>query len=284
MEKLIKDITLILNSKNLSKSSIDTYIKLLINLKINNLTDLNDYNNIINNLFSKYSNLSTIKTYLNAIINVNNNPKYNELRNKLQKDIDLIKGNNIKNEDKHISYDKLKHIVDFKNINDLKHYSDEMLLYFAIYYPLRLDYWNITLVSPKEKMSGGNYMIINNKNVELILNDYKTKKIYGTFINKFNKKTFEIVKKYILLFENEINHKPLKLFNFKSKATYAKHLQLLLFKRTGLHLTNNDIRSAYESSFIQSEHYTHLTNNQKEQVSRKILHSHAEALKSYNKV
>jgi hypothetical protein len=151
-------------------------------------------------------------------------------------------------------------------------------------FPLRLDYYNIELVYPKEEPTQDNYMMIKNKYIELHLKDYKTKNIYGEFKNRFDNKTLKIVQQYIRLYEDVYNEKPKKLFYFKSTTMYARQLQNLLLDRTKLKLTNNDIRHIYETDFIKSPMYKYLTNNQKEAYSNKILHSHNEALKSYNKV
>lgn len=281
-----------INNK-LSDSSKNLYTKLLnkiVNdLKIKNINEFNNFEIIKKYLDNNYPNLSTYKNYLNAIININDNDKYILLRNEIQKKNDIIKGDNYKDESKNISYDELKNIINFNftienKLDELKKYNDEMLLYFCINFPLRLDYWNIHLYYPKEKPIVDNYMFIKNKYIELHLNDYKTKNIYGEFKNRFNNNAFNIVKKYIKLYENIYNEKPTKLFYYVSKNMFAKKLKELIFKRTNLNLTNNDIRHLYESDFIQSPGYKYLTNNQKEKYSNQLLHSHSEALKSYNKV
>lgn len=280
-------------NKLLSDNSKKLYTKLLnkiVNdLKIKSLNEFDDFNNIKKYLDNNYPILSTYKNYLNAIININDNPKYISLRDDIQKKNDIIRGDNYKNINKDISYDELKKIINFNispenKLDELQKYNDEMLLYFCINYPLRLDYWNIELVYLRNKPTQKNYMNVRNKFIELHLNDYKTKNIYGEFKNRFNTNTFNIVKKYIKLYENVYNQKPTKLFNFVSKNMFAKKLKELILKRTNLSLTNNDIRHLYESDFIQSPGYKYLTNNQKEAYSNQILHSHFEALKSYNKV
>jgi hypothetical protein len=280
-------------SNNLSESSIKLYTKLLnkiVNdLKIKNINEFNKFDIVKNYLDKNYSNLSTYKSYLNAIININDDNKYKLLRDEIQKKNDLLKGDNYQDENKNISYKDLKNIINFNiepkdKLDELKLYSNEMLLYFAIMFPLRLDYYNIELVYPKEEPTQDNYMMIKNKYIELHLKDYKTKNIYGEFKNRFDNKTLKIVQQYIRLYEDVYNEKPKKLFYFKSTTMYARQLQNLLLDRTKLKLTNNDIRHIYETDFIKSPMYKYLTNNQKEAYSNKILHSHNEALKSYNKV
>lgn len=291
---MINLIDEILKSKNLSKTTQTLYAKSLIqiinDLKFKSINDFNNFDLVKDYLDNKYKNLSTYKTFLNAIININSTYSYQKLRDDLQKKINLLKGNNYKNENKNISYDDLKKIINFNieatnKFDYLKKYNDELLLYFSILYPLRLDYWNIKLYYSKVKPDVANYIRIYNKYIELHLNDYKTKSIYGEFKNRFNGiKTLNLLNKYIELYKDCYGVKPDKLFNYASKITFARHLKELLYKKTKLDLSNNDIRHLYETHFIQSPEYKYLTNNQKEKYSNKILHSHAEALKSYNKV
>jgi len=282
------EITKILLNKDLSESSIKKYIgrlmKIINSLNINKLDEFDDYNFIKKYLDANITNLNTYISYLNAIINITSNYNYVELRKKKYRQNELIKGDNLIDDEKFIKYEDLKNIVNFDINDNLTKYQDNMLLYFAIYHPLRLDYSNIKINYYRDKIDTSNYLIYRSKYIELHLNDYKTKKIYGEFINKFDTKTLKIVKKYIELYKKEHGIKPVKLFDFVSTEMYSRKLQKLLLNQTGKKLTNNDIRSSYETSFIKSDVYRTLSNNDKEKHSNKILHSHSTALNSYYKI
>lgn len=299
METYLKNINNSLKLLRISESSKKLYLQNLLQLfnkVVKKVDDFNNFSKIKLYLDDNIKNLNTYKSYLNAIIHINSNDKYKNLRFEIQKQIDYNKGCNIKNIKKFIDYEDLKNLINFdinaKNkIDYLNKYEDEMLLHFTIIYPLRLDYWKIKLIYPKSKINVSNFIKIHKNYIELFLNDYKTKDIYGTFKNKFNLLTFKIFTKYVKLYEQIYNHKPEYLFynqknnkSYSFKQIFTKHLEDILFLKTSLKLTNNDIRKSYETYFINSPNYNYLTNNQKEKFSNNILHSHNEAIKSYYKI
>ena len=75
-----------------------------------------------------------------------------------------------------------------------------------------------------------------------------------------------------------------KILEISSADMYARILKRLLNKRLNRDITMNNIRHAYETKLIQSDEYKNLTNNEKEKLHKKLLHTGYIANIYYNKV
>lgn len=183
--------------------------------------------------------------------------------------------------------DMKKNIIKVNDFDDLEDLMKYTLLMFHINYPLRNDLSDAEILSVKDyiKMDkedpDKNYIVIDNKKGQLILNNYKTKKHHG--------------KQKINIEENDV----LKALNyyFKELNKYKKENNInndwFIIKKNGDKYTRNDYTKLFNkifkkkisTSLLRKIIVSDTWNMDKiKQLSDKMQHTPEQALKSYVKM
>lgn len=298
-------------------------ISFLNTLKSNIDPDSNNYNFLKNfNIVSKFilnssKNPATLKTKIltvKAILKLANDrsaDKYDKLANSLIEKSDEVKGNNVIDESKWISYDEM---INIPNLiaNDIKFVYDKVFLSYdeidnlktitAKYKYLRMltDYiisvlyclqpavrteWGITQFKPSKDM---NWYDVNRYIISF--NEFKNVKKMGKISWVVNDPIRKDLKEYISIL-NYIIDSPKNLLymigakTFKpfTRETFAVYVARLLYKYTNKKISINTLRHVYESHVTSSPNYHKLSINDKKELHAKLLHSTATA-SDYNKI
>jgi len=236
------DIENIFNKKNISKTSINLYLKNIIRLndnkEIKNINFLKDTNLVMKKIDDKAKN--TQRSYIVSIIsllkelNKENENKYKTLYNDYF-DILEILNNNLKNKKNInkilITNDELKNIYienkmiiniinNKKILNNIEYEKLLNFVIFSLYYlmpPKRnMDYQLMNVVNEYNENldKKNNYLILKNK--QFIFNKYKNNGKYKTEIININKDLMEILNIYLKYHpKKENNYKLLMNFNGK---------------------------------------------------------------------
>lgn len=245
-----------------------------------------NYKAIIKYIKSLY-NINDKLAYLNALIKITENSdalfSFKELRDLLNKmKFKSYKSN--KKKDDFVSYDVILDVC--KPSTDI----NEFMLYFSVRYPVRLALWNIKIAKTLKSMNDhDNYIYVRKNGSKLYMNDFKNSNSMGRVIINIDKEDNEILLAYLkrldkpiyLLYNNDQCHP------FVSVNAYSRKFKSLLngaLNRLDNPLTMNDVRRSYESFVIQSDAYKALTNTQKDEVHRRLLHNSVTAHSIYNKV
>lgn len=235
----------------------------------------------------KYGNLSFLDKDLEPLYS-NNRNEFNTLKFQMYKD-------NTKNPD-FIDYQELLNLTQPANLKlnntKIEDVLDRMILYFSVRYPLRLDLYNVKIVTLKKDLnSEDNQLYISNKNISFYMNKFKNVSAIGPQVihitDDDEKKVIRAYLKYLKHYNLEshllwkFRFKP---YTFATANAYGKALSDIFTKFINKKVTMNDIRRSYESNLINSERYKQLTNKQKEAEHLRLLHSMFAAQYYYNKV
>lgn len=290
-----------LSKTGLKPNSIKLYSiklnKLHKDLKIEDINNefLNDYNKIIEYLDSLKS-VDDKLANLNAIIKILDN---NELKLKyieLRTDLNKIKFDNYKDNIKSNNFVDYQELLDIsKNVNfsskNIKEILNDILLYISVRYPIRLQLSNIRIIKNKKNIKPDiNYIYITVKKAQLIMQDFKNINSLGKTIIDIDNEDFIIIKEYLKFMKHFIDNQEFLLYNYHNKLIpytsdiYARTLKTILNKKLNKDLTMNDIRKSYETNLINSDLYKTLTNNEKDIMHKRLLHSMGIAHRIYNKV
>lgn len=189
----------------------------------------------------------------------------------------------------------------FKRLNKrLKQKYLNMILDYVILFlhtqrePLRLD----LAVLPIEFGTKGaekfdyNVLVVNDDNMILYLNDFKNIKKLGKQQQPLDKNLVEVVQHWfkILGWLNQpieyllYNIKGgLVLEPFNSKNTFGQRLTSTFEKYSGKRISITLLRRIYETALIQSDEYKNMTNRQKAEKHKKLLHG-VNVAQEYNRV
>ncbi len=168
----------------------------------------------------------------------------------------------------------------------LRRLVNAFFIWINTHYPLRLDYYNLKINPIKEEK---NYLTYHNGILTLYLNDFKNVKTMGSQVITYDSQD---IRNYIKSLETYFGHLPeyllyrwsrKGLLPFKSRIAFGRHLSDIIYKYTRKKVTINTIRKIHESNLIQSESYNKLTNSQKNEKHRALLHSTSTANSVYNK-
>ncbi len=189
----------------------------------------------------------------------------------------------------------------FKRLNKrLKQKYLNMILDYVILFlhtqrePLRLDYATLPIAFNLKNAAALDYniLVIDGDNMILYLNNFKNIKKLGKQEQAFDEKMIEVVNKWFeLLRWMDIEPKFL-LYNvkgglilepFTSKNTFGQRLTSTFKKYSGKRISITLLRRIYETSLIQSDEYKQMTNRQKAEKHKKLLHG-VNVAQEYNRI
>lgn len=299
-------------------------IAFIKNLKKDLSPNTNDYNFLKNfKIVSKYilestSNVSSLKTKIltiKSILKLANDKsadKYDKLSNSLIEKSDEMRGNNeIKDEDKWITYDAMIDIP-FSIANDIKFIYDKLFLSYdeidnlktlsakfkylrmltdyiiaVLYchqYSVRADYATVLLKPSKTE----NWYDVNKSVIHF--NDFKNVKKMGPQAWAVDEKIKIQLREYISIL-NYIIDSPKRLLYMVgaktikpfSRETFAIYIARILFKYTKKKISINTLRHIHETKILSSPDYNRLSINDKKALHARMLHSTATG-QDYNKI
>jgi len=221
------------------------------NLPENNFDFLSDFKTILDIIRNKYTNINSISTIINSISSVLMRiHKYRHLYDNIYKEInDMIskeKKRQILDSENKLTLKESNKYVDWNtilqiepNIND-----NEDLMIFHLYTtlpPRRIsDYSNIKIINNEnDDNNKDNFILIKRERVQkIILNNYKTSKTYGKFINS------NIPKKLndSILAMNPKNGNFLLNYN---NTYFSRKITNIFRKYLGIPITVNILRHSY---------------------------------------
>lgn len=263
-----KRIERLLNKSELSLSTIkSTYIALYTATK---------YLNLKPNVIEFY------KSKMEQARDNNNEVRYNNEPTQSQRD-------------NWASIDELKSVIDMIPDNNLVNFQKRVIVaLYTLIPPLRNDYANmkVYLYTRKGKSYNdikGNRIEVNelNGNMEIVLEDYKTKAQFGTvripipeplkgiltkWFNEFN-----INRKWLLVKPSDAN-KSLR------KDDISKLIPSIFKEYINKHITIQLIRNIYETELISRPDYNRMSINDKKREHEKLLHSHITAQEYFKKI
>jgi len=257
------------DSKDITIENHARHIKILFENFGGKKTLLEYFSNtkkVIKNLEDKYDKISTRSSYLCSIFlylrAVKADQKvidyyyqhFIELKKKL-KEIDERNEKNEKEEKNWVSQAEIKQKIEdlkksFPKSRDLFDTYQQYLV-LNLYYlipPLRNDFARVEVFKKFDKNFIGNSINLNTK--QLILNDYKTAKTYGTKTIDLPEELIKIIKKWIKI--REKIHPVLKgrrelLFNLKLTPMNGINLTIYLNKIFGRKVSSTMLRKSYLS-------------------------------------
>lgn len=163
------------------------------------------------------------------------------------------------------------------------------IVYFNVFHTLRLDHFNVPLtkMDPDE-----NYIIRKKKSLVFYLNKFKNVRSMGPQVIKYNdEKIMKYLNQFKIMYDKEPTHLLYKIVQgkegaslFTSKKKYGEHIQDIFKEYTGKPTDNSTIRHIRETYLIQDPKYQRMTNNEKDEAHRKLLHSTFTAQDAYNKI
>lgn len=291
---------------------ISEYTVKLYSLKLNQINkDLNgdkpidrefklfdDSNKIIKYINELGGGVDKKLAYLNAIMFVHKKANTDKIYQKRRNELNKIKKekymNNTKTES-FIDYDELlaaAPIPDFTK--SIKSVFNQMLLYMVMRYPLRLALYDIKFTKIKKNIDPEqNYIYIAPKKMEFIMNNFKNVKTFGKQTILVDKQTETVIRNYIKFLKNNNIDSDYLLINYyndvpllySSRDVYSVVLKKLLDKLfPGKNVSTNNIRDSYATKIIKSPEYNTMTNAEKENLHKRILHGIETANIYYNKV
>lgn len=279
------DLDIIFKTDEINETTKNNYYRRLktLNKKMEeNNIKLRQYRRLMNMIKHFYSeNLGTQNSYLSAW------KKYLKISGKTKikifKEItETINENGIKIDKEHskkqlAKIDKLKN-VNYKSgiekfINNITEHITEPELYLAFFLliPTQRDiYHDMRFINDRKyNNKKNNFLLIKDDTYELIVNDYKTKKKYGSRTQKITNPVMkEILNK--IKWKNEDN-----IFTYK-KGTLKPKLRAETKKYFGIKLTIPNLRSLYASSSIDKETLKKLVKDAKD-----MTHSLTDHIKYY---
>lgn len=175
----------------------------------------------------------------------------------------------------------------------IKQYQKYLILSFYVFNPpIRNDLSMLEIIPNQKKITKqGNYLIVNNRNVFLYLNEFKNSKSFGSVKVGLDNRVIQAIK-YILKLYKAIGLSPKYLINSISEdsgiseATEAATLQMIIrYSKEvfGIKLSINDYRHIWEIFYQNQEWYKAMSIAEREDLHRKLLHGMSTAL-LYNRV
>jgi integrase len=257
--------------------------------------DLQNVQNVIDTVKGFSNNEGTQKSYLSAIMNYIQNTSndvvlydkykqiFNNLRTKLERKAKLNiksckeKSNWVEWENIKRHYNELQNKVNKKNASktDKKLFA---LMSFYVHFPVRRleDFSEMRIYDRKPKVVDEDYnYLIMAKRPYIILNNYKTKKSYGTqkfYINNELKNILNNYAKNANVSNGEL------LFKTNNKAM-QRFLSRNLSKLTNKNISLNMLRHSYICNMLQKKYSLYT----KEKIASKMGHSIVSQLE-YNKI
>ena len=297
LEKIISEY-----KPNIKQSSICSYVK-TIQTMIDHFNDINFYNNFdnTNNYINNLSKLTTRKNKLSAIVvllKANDADKIliNKYSNELKKLSDEYNNFNKMQQktktqaDNWIEYDDLNTIADdlllkFNKIIKSKTITNQeyKILLFTImikthlYIPLRNDLYSIIKISEQqynqlENKTDGNYLIDGKK---IIMNKYKTDKIYGQLIFKLPTKLINLYTKFFKFNTSNFLITSIKNHNMNiTSNTYTKYFNSLFSLYYPLKkISSSLIRHIVASHDLKNRLTLKQKNEEEININKKFQHS-----------
>jgi len=233
------------------------------NTKKNKLSSIITYllaSKVDKEIVDKYSN--KIASYSDSIEKVKNEMKWSEKEEK-----NVLSVNDIET---YVNLLKSKLPTEPKTYKDFLEWMHYLVSAFHINFPLRNDLGNAEIYSTSEfkkiePNKDTNYLIINSKDltIKVILNKYKTKKVYGEIDFQITDKElvadfikyYKLVKPYVLAYNNgEYDHSLFFDKDFKkfSSNEFSRFFEKA-FNGTGKHITTTMIRKIVVSSLYDIE-------------------------------
>jgi hypothetical protein len=135
-----------------------------------------------------------------------------------------------------------------------------------------------------------NHIIFNSQYFQIVLNDYKTKKNFGTFRSPRVERIqplYLIIEGYMHIRAKLVGDDDNKIFLIDdqkkpiNKAQLAKLLTQTIQEQTGKRIGVTRLRRIYESELIQSPEYSRMTLAEKRREHERLLHSF-ETAQQYN--
>lgn len=177
----------------------------------------------------------------------------------------------------------------------LKLLSEYVFLYIhSNRIPIRLDFCNLLINYNEDIILPNNYLTYDKNKMTLYLNDFKNVRSLGPQKQLIEKDIYDVLKNWFTVFEYVMGHKPKYVLYqyrkndifipFASKENFGQYLTRLFYKYSSKKITINTIRKIYESDFIQSDRYKLLSNKEKDNFHKRLLHSAVTANASYNKI
>ncbi len=167
--------------------------------------------------------------------------------------------------------------------------QDKLLIALYIFMPpLRNDYAKVRVFNRGIRKYEGNYILNLKNKVEFILQEYKTSDKYGTIRYVYDDKTQpELYRMFKKHFEhNDTNYLLIK-YNDTRRALNDKDISKLIpsifEKYLNKHITIQLLRVIYETELQQDEKYLNLSNKQRNEKHKELLHSTGVALQ-YRKI
>lgn len=242
-----------------SKNKLSALIVLLKGLNTDNIL-IEKYSDELKKMSDEYNNFNKLQTKTET--QSNNWIEYNEL---LAVADDLLKQfNKIVKQDK-ISSDDYKILI----------YT--VMLHTHLYIPLRNDLSTIKRISEDDYIKNGiqtddNYIINNNK---IIMNDYKTNKIYGQLIYKLPSKLSNLYTKYF-----NFNKSPYLITSVKDRKspitrnTYTKYFNSLFSLYYPLKkISSSMLRHIIASHDLKNRPTIKQQNEEEKNINKKFQHS-----------
>tara|TARA_R110000803_G_scaffold205895_1_gene272825 strand:- start:195 stop:1085 length:891 start_codon:yes stop_codon:yes gene_type:complete len=288
-------INKILSNQNISENTKITYSRnfMKINMLINNnkksfvpFKDIENIKKVVNDNIK--SDGSKKLAYISIAMVLKNqrgykkiSSTYTDLSFKLTNIINEGLKDNVMSDtqkDKVKSYSSLVNIVEelrLKKDNSKTEYNDYMLAYLYVIptFTPRNEYMKINVVyNPTDVNTTDNYILVEDKKITCILQDYKTKKKYGKIEYVYSTKEHKVLRKYITFLEN-----PSIIFDFNRQFLHKKLNQLLDTSNRFIRITKNDY-------LIKKSSYVKKSFKEKEQFQIKnFQHSIYQAETSYRK-
>lgn len=296
IQKIIKQY-----KPNIKDSSIKSYTDSLKTMSdhFNDNKFYNNYDNTMN--YIKSFKLTTAKNKLSSIVvllkAINENDilinKYSDELKKMSDEYNNFNKLQTKTETQDlnwIEYDELQTVADdlLKKFNkivkqdkitndDYKILVYTVMLHTHLYIPLRNDLSTIKKISEDDYIQNGintdhNYIINNNK---IIMNDYKTNKIYGQLIYKLPSKLSNIYSKYF-----KFNNSPYLITSIKDRKspitrnTYTKYFNSLFSLYYPLKkISSSMLRHIIASHDLKNRPTIKQQNEEENNINKKFQHS-----------
>jgi hypothetical protein len=174
-----------------------------------------------------------------------------------------------------------------------KELENHVLLSLYINMPaVRNDFSHLILIKNKNEANNtDNFLVLGNRHMCIILNDYKTVKNFGQAIITVDRESIRLIR-MLLKLKKELGFKSNILFNKVSKngleqvstdVTMIMRIRSLSKKYFGCIQSINDFRRAWETHIQHSPNYVNMTLNERKKEHAKLLHSTNTAM-TYNRV
>jgi len=265
----LKEI-IMLNRPNVSRTTVATYLSVLKNLyySAHEPTDKIDVKwfhdqDAVLEAVEKHP-LRTRKTYLSAVLVINNGRFSNKIIEQVAEDREAIKEMDDSNEKSekqednwmdyddvkevwNKSYNRVKHLLNSRSTitrrNDLNELSDFMLLTLTsgIFFPPRRSEWAVVKIKDYD-VDKDNY--VDSKNGAIVLNLYKTAKKYGAERIMYPKEFKAILKKYLAVLPETQDH---LIFDTHDKPTNNVKMAHRLNMLFGRKISTSMLRHIYAS-------------------------------------